>query len=366
MRWLHGFGLGLGGVLLASVATAAPPAVVRPPVPRAPVVVAHPAPPAPPPTAAPAPLREIHVPAAVPELHLPPPSASRPALLAASKDLIARQAIRVRKLLPTSGVRSVAAIGEKVAALGPDRAAAVALLKSERGLEIVMRAPSGLRDAIARRGFLNKHETSSQKDDVRLAVEASFLGVSTAEYAKLPNTLKPKYAYLRPATENGSPVEETAALYGDDAFVFKREGVTDHATVFPEDSLGGSVLGYPPNAHPSPPEEWNHALYPWADRVLLAPHVAFDATTNVLRLDAATPGVKSAERAPLFTSYLEVQIWRPLGLENVERFEFAQKPPTGAFLAALRDNHVKIFRAGSREEWRGDEGVTRSGPEKAR
>src|SRR5262249_5004683 len=146
--------------------------------------------------------KPVHVPAFTP----PPPGADRATLMAAGKELIHRQESRAQELLPTTGFRSLDEIGKSVAALGPQRARAVELLKAEDKLEFTMRTPGGLRDAITSNGFLNQHDVKSSRGtldpNTRANVEASFLGISRAEYDKIPNAIRPKYGYLRPAKDS--------------------------------------------------------------------------------------------------------------------------------------------------------------------
>ena len=365
--------------LVPAVASATPPAPSAPP-PHPSAPAPHPSAPAPHPSAPPhvatpapsvvhvttPPPATIHVtPAAVAEskpVHIPayvppPPGADHATLVAASKALIARQVARTESMLPTTGYTSLAEVAEKTAALGPQRAAAVEMLKAEDKLEFTMRTPSQIRESITARGFLNQHDVKTSRGtldpNTRATVEASFLGVTRPEYDQLPNSVKPKYGYLRPAKETHVSMNDGATQYGDDIFVFKHDALKDHTTVFPDDSLGKSAAGWParPDAVPT---KWHHTLIPWADRMLLAPQMEVTAANQLNH-----SGYGTAAPPPGFTGlsgsrYLEIQIWRPIGIEDVERFEFSSTPPSGEFLKALRTNNVKIFQVGAPAEWHGD------------
>lgn len=325
------------------------------------------------PTVATPPPATIHVspsavsaskPVKIPAFKPPPEGADTATIIAAGKALIQRQSNRTKEMLPTSGFNSLDDIGKSVAALGPQRSRAVDLLKAEDKLEFTMRTPGNIRESIATRGFLNQHDTKSSHGtldpNTRANVEASFLGVSRAEYDKLPNTIRPKYGYLRPAQSSGVHLESDGATqYGEDIFVFKRSAVKDHTTVYPTDSLGFSAVGWPA-ASPDTvkPSQWHHALVPWKDRMLLAPELSV-TDANGLQISAGAPtGFNAVPKKWGNNRYLEIQIWRPLGMEDVERFEFSSSPPTGAFLKALRDNGVKIYQQGNATEWKGDTGPT--------
>lgn len=82
---------------------------------------------------------------------------------------------------------------------------------------------------------------------------------------------------------------------------------------------------------------WKQAFLPWKDRVLAVTGLALNGTTVTMR-----------------SSYIELQYWRPLGLEQVERFEFQDDPPSGYFSDALRAYAVKIYRRGATVEWTDD------------
>jgi hypothetical protein len=241
-----------------------------------------------------------------------------------------------------------------VAAKGPDRATAVELLKAEETFEFAMQAPRSARDGIAGRGFLNQYETKSSGGTLdpafRANVETSFVGLTRAEYDQLPSSMRPKYGYLRPAPSTGLKMQVTTDVtsYGEDVFVFKRDAIKDQVTCYPRDSLlaGANLVGNAPKA-------WHHLLLPWADRMLLAPGIRVSRGEVQFTWDPP-----EGFEATWSTGYLEIQIWRPLGIEDVERFEFGSTPPSGAFLKALRDHGVKIIKQGTTEEWKGDLGRT--------
>lgn len=296
-----------------------------------------------------------------PELHGPPrptplqevtrPGASRALMVEAGKTLIVQQQERAQGLLPTSGFSSLHELERAVSAMGPNRAKAVELLRDEKNFEFVMRAPSTIRDSIAQRGFLNQHDSGTSRGtlnpDYRANVEASFVGMDAVAYKRLPNAVKPKYGFLRPSATSGAKWDDSRSLqYGDDFFVFKRDAVKDHLTFYPTDSLGQSAYGTS-----APPSSWAHALQPWSQRMILAAGLEVAGDGN-LQYAPRPPGFQSTRQN--FDYYMEIQIWRPLGLEDVERFEFTTAPPQGDFLKALRQTGVKIFKKGSAEEWKGD------------
>lgn len=283
---------------------------------------------------------------------VPGASSDRAPLVALGRSLVARAAARSKSLLSTSRFASLSELTDSIAAMGPSRARAIELLKSESSFEFAIRVPSGVRESVSARGFLNQHDTkvSNGTLDVsgRRSAEAAFLGMSEEEYQAVPNSVRPKYGYLRPAGATGVRFDERQLeSYGDDVFVFKQDALKNAVTVYPADSLtyGLSV--------PVPASHWQHTLLPWRDRALLAAGVEVTAAGE-LQLGAAPPPRFFGVHAKA-DQYLEFQAWRPLGLEDVERMDFSTVPPSGAFLRALRQNGVRIFKRGETTEWRGDE-----------
>jgi hypothetical protein len=149
----------------------------------------------------------------------------------------------MHNLLPTTGFASLEQIAKAVEVMGPERAGVVEMLKAEDKFEFAIRAPSANRDAIASGGFLNQHDSRTSRGmfdtDHRVLVEASFLGMSVAEYQQVPNSVRPKYGYLRPARGSGvSMNDDGTEPYGEDIFIFKHDAVKDEVTTYPNDSLG--------------------------------------------------------------------------------------------------------------------------------
>lgn len=296
-------------------------------------------------------------PVSVPQFRPPVAGAAPAKLVAAGKAIIRRQAALGKTMMGTTGFTNLDEIAKSVSALGPTRAKAVSLLRSSDGLEFVIRAPGSARNGITERGFLNQHESGSSRGTfapgTRADVEASFLGVTREQYDKLPNNVRPKYGYLRPSPNSGLTMQDNATQYGEDVFVFKHDAVKNHVTFYPNDSLGYSAHGWPVSSGATAqPKEWHHLLQPWSHRMLLAPSLQVD--NGQLTHTSQTPTGFKNYNPRWGNRYLEIQIWRPIGLPDVERFEFSSTPPSGAFLKALRDNGVKIYQSGSKEEWKGD------------
>ena len=47
-------------------------------------------------------------------------------------------------------------------------------------------------------------------------------------------------------------------------------------------------------------------------------------------------------RVPTGWGFIELQYWRPLGMEHVQKFIFTKTPPSGDFLQSLLENHIEI------------------------
>lgn len=294
-------------------------------------------------------------PVGTPAFWPPLPGADRKSIIASGKQLLLRQQTRAQHMLPTTGFHSLEDVAKAVSAMGPTRAAAVDMLKKENSFEFAMRTPGHIRDSIAEKGFLNQHDTKTSRgtldNNYRANAEAAFLGVTREQYDQLPNSVRPKYGYLQPSRETGLSHQNGASQYGEDTFVFK-PSIKNHVTFYPTDSLGYSTAsrGYG-GTKGAAATEWHHLLQPWSQRMLLAPSLEVTKDKQLLMGAAPPPGFK----AQTSSRYLEIQIWRPVTLKDVARFEFTSTPPTGTFLKSLRDSGVKIYRQGSTEEWKDDQ-----------
>jgi hypothetical protein len=280
------------------------------------------------------------------------------ALVNAGHALVQKQAEHVKKTIPKSGFATLEHLAKAVSAMGPSRARAVELLNDEKNFDFAMNAPEVAREGIAAAGFLNQYETKTSGGKLlpekRQEAEAKFMNLSADEYVKVPPRVRPKYGYLRPSTASGVTMDDHAHRYGSDTFVFKSSSVKGNVTFYPCDSLYPATERFIPEAR-----SWYHGFLPWSERMLLAPSISVEGNT-MERVDLGPPEFKDSTSSYSDT-FIELQYWRPLGLEDVERFEFAWNPPTGEFLAALRANGVKIFHKGQTEEWKGDAPTTPPG-----
>src|SRR5262249_51238509 len=150
--------------------------------------------------------------------------------------------------------------------------------------------------------------------------------------------------------------------YGDDAFTFKAEALAARMTWTPQDSLDRYIKGNKITTravHPEnlmlddlspeekaelaelggPAKAWDQMYIPWSFNSLVVPYIAASLAKQG---DIETNGVPSTRKLKTSadwnlttTSYLEVQIWGPLTLDDVEAFQFTQDPPSGEFLAEL-------------------------------
>jgi hypothetical protein len=276
----------------------------------------------------------------------------REALVTAGQRIVARQAQRMRQLLPSSGFATLEDLAHAVSAMGPQKARVVELLRDERNFEFAMNRTEQAREGIGALGFLNQYERGvsggTYDPTGRAPAEAKLIGVSAADYSFLVPGVRPKYGYLRPSAESGvTQPQDPAAHYGTDTYVFKRSSTQDNVTFTPVDSLDSLAV----ELRRANPTHWDQAFIPWADRMLLAPSIAL--LGNKLTRGGRhqyPPGFKTTH---YWSDYIELQFWGTLDLRNVERFEFSGTPPSGKFLTALRANGVKIFRKGESTEWTG-------------
>ena len=69
----------------------------------------------------------------------------------------------------------------------------------------------------------------------------------------------------------------------------------------------------------------------------------YQANKKIDELFRAPGGPKlDRYRGPSGSGYVELQFWRPLGMEHLQKFIFTENPPSGEFLLSLLENHVEI------------------------
>jgi len=248
-------------------------------------------------------------------------------------------------------------------------------------LAITMIVPSSAREDIAKNGFLNMHATNLTRGNNSLTgrntVEASFSDMSLSQYEKQSKKLKPKYAFLNPRVYENKKAAYIEH-YGDDIFTFKTKSVEDQATYTIGDSLNyiASREEYINNSKEnfeqglldktdwmkgvvSKAESIYDVYIPFKYKSLISLFLKFGANpkdavkvsgeghasnSNLYR----SPSVLKEFNLPYHfynNSYIEVQIWGNLDLTQVESFTFRNRPPTGAFLKALKKYNIPIYDA---------------------
>lgn len=221
----------------------------------------------------------------------------------------------------------------------------------ENQYEFAMDAKSVIRDSISEEGFLNLHTTNTSNGNTnigpRLTSESNSMGIPMSLYSEIENSLKPKYGYLKPSTNSGfKNFEQTP--YGDDTFIFKKE-IQPRVTYTIGDSLNRYV------ADQDFSENWEYLFIPWKYKESIVPSVAITKIKyNSQRLTAVhDPSPEFSElgvelfpftmKSGSHTGYIELQYHGALTLDDVDQFEFFEKPPSGKFLEELEKRKIKIF-----------------------
>lgn len=257
--------------------------------------------------------------------------------------LVRRQKELLKKLFQTTGFANREELTNILDKLTGGQAMIRDLILQEQ-IAVGLAASNLNRNSILTNGILNQHETSTSgavnSKDFRNYSEAAQLGISpnTVYHAMNPK-LKAKYAMLEPAP--GSMLIPRGNAYGDDIYYFNLAKVRERMTWTPGDSLY-RAQGYEPRA-------WDQIFLSWDDRILLIPILLNNDVHpgGSLNLQAtsfqSSPIVIPIKTTNKHDSYVEVQIWGPLTLDDVIIFKYKKFPPEGSFLNELHARGIEII-----------------------
>ena len=286
------------------------------------------------------------------ELRIPgvriPYDPRRTELVEQAREVLRRQEKKFETVLHTSGFPDMKSYEDAVRAQGGAVKEVFELLREER-VEAVIRRPRNARWWTPRVGFHNQRVTGSTggsfTPDGRDKAEAYLTFEELSKYKAVDNDLKPKYGYLRPAPDQPIQAEDwSTGQYGDDFYIMKLDRLRDRMTWTVGDSLGRGMR----TAEGARPEHWHHSFAPWKDRGLMAPYFAIDAEGKDKLFRISYPAYKDGEPLKPFdprldqSSYLELQFWGPITLDDVEVFEFTKMPPEPEFHRELVKRGIKV------------------------
>jgi len=249
---------------------------------------------------------------------------------------LAREHIRrlegiVGKSIPTTGYETIEKFREAAKNL-----LGFKLLQQDK-FELAMRRPERGRWWIERVGFHNQNVTHSSNGLLnparRAEVESARMKLTTEEFASFDFDLRPKYGVLLPSRENLNLDTDHSDQYGEDIYLFKKS-IRDRVTF----TLGDS-LNWHRDAVKS--GKWNEHFIPYRFMELLSPFLE-GITTFSPRHD---PLIAIQMNSDLHDrTYLELQYFGPMNLDDVEGFIYTDSPPAGSFLEALRSRGIKIYK----------------------
>lgn len=278
------------------------------------------------------------------------PTASEHAALIKDATAVVHQTQELTdQLFSTSGYSDLATLKKTIEEKGNDDLKNMLTKFENEDFEFAIARPENARWWIPRVGFHNQHVTGTSRGYTgskgRNAVEATRLGVTTAEYENQDNNLKPKYGYLRARIDDQLP--SAHVHYGTDLFLLKKENLRNRTTWTAGDSLNPAAAFAPQwgRGISSSPTNWDHLFTPWSHRAILAPFMD-SAQANIAY--SKIQSYISAEAPPVTRSldnyeYIELQFWGPVTLDDVHGFIFQREPPSGEFLQELKKRKIKIY-----------------------
>jgi len=308
----------------------------------------------------------------------PSPSAvllpDRQELISRAESLISDLDALFQRVFPSTGFADYTEFYGSLQEGGGTAGKELAKMILDENIQIGMHAKEDSRMLIARNGFLNIHSAKTSSFSInaegRNAIEAGCLGIKPEYYAALPPYLKPKYGFLMPQITSVLEAPDLSRWYGNDVYIIKLNNVRNRLSWTPGDSLDridkwSSAKGINWKTGESfSAESWDLLFIPWARRALMIPlleedvaatgKLAFTATPlhPLYNMSKAGPGLKTAYPGPN-ASYVEVQIWGPLDIGDVEKFIFKARLPDGDFLKTLKKLGIPVYdgRNGKPVKW---------------
>jgi hypothetical protein len=208
-------------------------------------------------------------------------------------------------------------------------------------IEVVIRRPESGRFWVPKVGIQNQYVTGSSRGtfspDGRQMGEKRLYDIMDEEaYNYQDPEFMPKYGTLRPAPESGVTYSAgTSSQYGPDFYVLRLSDIQDRLSFTPNDSLHVGWLS-------EPVTHWSHTFIPWKYRYMMVKFMIEGLASNSMD----NPGQTDWSDLPYRDyRYWETQILGTIDLSNVVSFQFANNPPTGAFLADLLKRAIPIYDA---------------------
>lgn len=222
--------------------------------------------------------------------------------------------------------------------------------KMKRNLDIIkdhlvvsMHRPENGRFWIPIAGFQNQRVTGSSNGYYdadgggRDRAEAFLLRKEVADYIPLSARFKPNYAEARPdkSIKDIKP-SESAGHYGSDLWIIKKSVIEKRATWTPQDSLG------PAWYTTIKKNSFDDIFIPWKYKAFMAPYATSPnsfspaAVENNFKLDGRS-------RWQYGSGYFEVQIFGPLGIDDVQAFHFMKNPPDKKLYDLLVSKGIEVM-----------------------
>lgn len=212
--------------------------------------------------------------------------------------------------------------------------------------QVALHRPEGARFWIPLTGFQNQRTTGSSKgwyapgSEARNDTESALLKLNSEAYNLVSVRTMPNYAELRYDFKKvPQKPHQNANVYGSDLWIIKKDVLNKRATVTPADSLGNqedseSVV--------------SKSFIPWKFRELVTPFLVSPTVLNTLNENA-----EAWNRRPddftfkslwiYYISYVEVQIFGSLTLDDVSAFHFKQDPPDKEFYNLLKSKNIEVY-----------------------
>lgn len=234
---------------------------------------------------------------------------------------------------------------------------------TKNNLIVSMHRPESARFWIPVAGFQNQRITKSSNGSLytdsssvasasgRDKAEANLTMSTLEEYIPQSARFKPNYAEARlHHRQNDFLPYYGADGYGTDLWIIKDEVIQKRATWTPKDSLS-------PGWRENLKMGLDDVFIPWKFRSLIVPYLNRE---QYFTPSSINPNFRmNLSRWASGTSYIEVQIFGPLGINDVKAFHFKRTPPNKAFYEYLHSKNIEVFdeRSWPPKPYKGEESL---------
>ncbi len=197
-------------------------------------------------------------------------------------NLFARFRQNTLELLSQSEFKTPSHVRQIAKSLGTNYLKAIEILDNE-DFDVAIQLDNKSREHIVSKGILNFRQSGRSQGTMtsRDLVESDYSAMTTGEFQTLPDSIKPKSAYLRPKIGSTLNPPEAIQYLGGDRVILKKSRILDRSTFTIGDSFNRRHYWRDlPDQYIA--NSWDQLFTPWSEKDLLIPALALGIRENKL------------------------------------------------------------------------------------